>query len=71
MLVKNTVTFAKKNFEDKYADDKKYCQVGDHCHYTGKYRGTAHSIYILKCKVPREISVFFHNGSNYDYYFII
>ena len=26
-------------FEDKNAKDKKYCKVGDHCHYTREYRG--------------------------------
>ena len=35
--------------------------------YTGKYRGTAHSI----CNVPNEIPVVFHYGSNYGYHFII
>ena len=48
-----------------------YRKVGDHCHYTGKYRGTAHSICNLKLKVTNEIPVVFHNGSNYDYHFII
>ena len=38
---------------------KKHHKVRDHCHYTGKYR------------VPKEIPVVFHNGSSYDYYFII
>ena len=23
---------------------KKYCKVRDHCNYTGRYRGVAHSI---------------------------
>ena len=51
--------------------DKKYCKVGYHCHYTGKYRGTWHSICNLKYSVPKKISVVFHNVSNYDYHFII
>ena len=51
--------------------DKNYQKVRDHCHYTGKYRGAAHSICSLKFKVPNEIPVVFHNGSNYDYHFII
>ena len=25
-----------EKFEDKYAKDKKYCKVKDHCHYTGE-----------------------------------
>ena len=43
----------------------------DHGHYTGKYRSTAHIICKLKFNFPNEIPVFFHNGSNYDYHFII
>ena len=50
--------------------DKKYCKVKDHCHYTGEYRGAAHNICNLKY-VPKKIPTVFHNGSNYDYHFII
>ena len=50
---------------------KSYCKVRDHCHYTGKYRGAAHSICNLRYKIPNEIPVIFHNGSTYDYHFII
>ena len=46
-------------------------KVRDHCHYTGEYRGAAHSICNLKYSVPKNIPVVFHNGSNYDYDFII
>ena len=43
-------------------DDKKLHKVRDHCHYTGKYRGTAHSICNLIYNTPREISVIAHNA---------
>ena len=38
---------------------------------TGKYRGVAHDICNSRYKIPKEISVVFHNGSIYDYHFII
>ena len=49
---------------------KLYHKVRDHCHYTGKFTGIAHSIYNLKYKTTKEILVIFHNGSTYDYHFI-
>ena len=45
--------------------------VRDHCHYTGKFRGVAHSKCNLRYKAPKEIPVVSHNGSTNDYYFII
>ena len=58
----------KKEFND---NDKKNYKGRDHCHYMGKYRGAAHNICNLKYKVPKEIPIVFHNGSIYDYHFII
>ena len=58
----------KKEFNN---NDKKNYKVRDHCHYTGKYRGAAHNICNLRYKVPKEIPIVFHNGSIYDYHFII
>ena len=58
----------KKGFD---TSNKKHYKVRDHCHYTGKYRGTAHNICNLRYKIPKEIPVVFHNGSIYDYRFII
>ena len=52
-------------------DNKNYHKVRDHCHYTGKYRGAAHSICSLRYKTSKEIPIVFHNGSTYDYHFII
>ena len=40
-------------------------------HSTRKYRGAAHSICNLEFNVHNEISVVFHDGSNYDYHFFI
>ena len=57
--------------KDNKKEFKKMQKVRDHCHYTGKYRGAAHSICNLNHKIPKEIPVVFHNGSTYDYHFII
>ena len=51
--------------------DKKYLEVRDYCHYTGEYGGVAYSIYNLKYNLPKKSPIVFHNGSNYDYHFII
>ena len=53
-------------------DNKKYYKVRHHCDYTGKYRGAAHDICNLRYKAPnKKIPAVFHNGSTYDYHFII
>ena len=62
------------NTDDDYDDDddnKKYHKARDHCHYTEKFRAAAHNICNLRYKTPKEIKVVFHNGSTYDYHFII
>ena len=51
--------------------NKKYHKVKVHCHYTGKYRGATYDICNSRYKIPKEIVVVFHNGSAYDYHFII
>ena len=60
----------KKNLK-KLSKSIIYWKVGDHCHYTDKYRDEPHSNCNLKLNVPNEILVVFHNGSNHDYLFII
>ena len=65
---KNVCYMYKKEFS---VNDKEFHKFRDHCHYTGKYRGAAHYICNLRYKIPEEILVVFHNGSTYNYYFII
>ena len=50
----NICYICKEKFENKYLKDKKYHTVRDHCQYTGKYRGTLHSICNLKYSVPEK-----------------
>ena len=65
---KQVCYICKKEFN---TDDKKHYKGKDHCHCTGKYRGAAHNICNLTHKIPKEIPIVFHNGSTYDYHFII
>ena len=60
-----------KKILKKFAKDKNYRKVGDHFHYTGKYRGAARSICNLKFNVLNESPALFHNGSIYNYHFNI
>ena len=52
-------------------DNKEYHKVKDHCYFTGKYRGAAHNFSNYNIKYQKKILVVLHNGSNYDYHFII
>ena len=52
-------------------ETKKYCKFRDCSNYTGEYRDAAHSICNLKYSVTKKFPIVFHNGSNYDYPFII
>ena len=65
MKMPKSFIFAKKNLEmirEIFRDD---------CHYRGGYRGVAHSTCNLNYSVPKNIYIAVHNGSNYDYHFII
>ena len=61
--------------EEIFGDDKdnenykNKRNVKDHCHYTGKIRGAAHSKCNLNYKVPKDIAILIHNAS-YDTLFI-
>ena len=44
-------------FENKYEKDKKYCKVKELCHYTGEYRGAAHSISNFKNSVSKKTRI--------------
>ena len=46
-------------------------KVRDHCHYSGIYRGVAHSLCNLQYKIPSYILVVFHNLSGYDAHMFI
>ena len=46
-------------------------RVRDHCHYSGLYRGAAHSSCNLKYKIPKYMPVIFHNLTGYDAHLFI
>ena len=71
MKMQKFFIFVKKNLKMKNVNEKEYRKVRDHCHYAMEYRDAWHSKYNLKYSVPKKIPITFHNGSNYDYHFII
>ena len=76
MTEKNEEAFQKA--EECHICDRKYTdkdvRVRDHCHITGKYRGSAYQECNLKLKIEPEkikIPVIFHNLRGYDSHFIM
>ena len=51
--------FCTIKYDGNYKNRKK---VKDHCHYTGKVSGAAHSNHNLKYKVPNNIQIVTHNA---------
>ena len=80
------LTYEENNFYKKqeicYICKEKFCmdkndknhinkrKVKDHCHYTGKFRGSAHNICNLNYSVQKEIPIIIHNAT-YDTHFIL
>ena len=55
--------------DNDYVDND--VKVRDHCHITGKYRGSAHRDCNINVKLNHKIPVVFHNLKNYDSHLII
>ena len=51
--------------------NKNDIRVRDHCHITGKYRGSAHQDCNLNFRITDKIPVVFHNLRGYDSHFIM
>ena len=56
---------------DNEDDNKNFNKFRDHRPYTANFRRAANNICNLRYKTPKKIPVVFHNGSTYDYHFII
>ena len=46
-------------------------EIRDHCHITGKYRGSAHRDFNINIKLNHKIPVVFHNLKKYDSHLIM
>ena len=64
--------------EDDYIDDGYICvddclnvKVRDHCHITGKYRGSVHVDCNINVKVNHKILIVLHNLKHYDSHLIM
>ena len=66
MKIKNFATYAKRRFTKNNNRKKR-----DHCHFTGKYEVSAHNRCNMNYKISKIIPIVFHNGSRYDYHFIV
>ena len=64
----NICYICKKEFS---TNNEKHYIAKYHCHYTEKYEAAAHNICNLRYKIPKDISVVFHQVSKYDYHFVI
>jgi len=64
-----------KNADECHICGKKYIEddarARDHCHVTGKYRGSAQEACNLNFQLTDKIPVIFHNLRGYDSHFII
>ena len=58
-----------KIFDNDYVDTD--LKVRDHCHITGKYRGSAHRDCNINVRLNHKSPVVFHNLKNYDSHLII
>ena len=55
--------------DNDYIDDD--VKVRDHCHITGKYRGSGHRDCNTNLKLNPKVSIVFHNLKNYDSHLIM
>ena len=76
MPICNCMLHLRKKFFKKFAKDKNYQKVGEHCNFIGKYTGAAHSMCDFRFNVLTFLyliyfsqwvklwSSFYHKGIN-------
>ena len=55
-------------YDNVYVDND--VKIGDHCHITGKYRGSSHRDCTINVKLKHKIYVVFHNLEHESYLII-
>ena len=68
ILVKKTVTFPKRRWKEKYANDENIIKLET---IAGECTLTTYSIFNLEYSTLRESNIFLDNESNYDHHIII
>ena len=63
MKSKKHLIYVKKSCTNESNKNYKNRKIENHCHYTRKFIGVAHSIFNLKYKVPKDIPIVIHNAS--------
>ena len=75
MIISEKEQFDFENAKSCHICNKKYKKgdvpVRDHCHVTGKYRGSAHTNRNLSYRLTNKIYVIFHNLRGYDSHLLV
>lgn len=57
--------------KNDFQNDENIVKCRDHCHFTGTFLGAACQPCNIQRQRPRNLKIFLHNGSKYDFHFIV